>query len=157
MAFLCLQEEVNKPTTRKSANRTTSIVNAKSHGGKADNDDPQRQTSAHQRLACVERVCPSGGVVFFQVDKLLRAKLDHLLNFSRSFCRRFLSSMKRHECCLRPLKDNRSLLICLDFINITLSSLKTLLYLQNSRESSNISFTCIVCFFVLFYLTSCFI
>lgn len=40
-----------------------------------DNDDPRRQTSAHQRLAGVERVCPLGGVVFFQVDKLLRANL----------------------------------------------------------------------------------
>ena len=58
-----------------SANRTTSIVNAKSHARKADNDDPRRQTSAHQRLAGVERVCPLGGVVFFQVDKLLRANL----------------------------------------------------------------------------------
>ena len=83
-------------------------------------------------------------------------KTGPLTYFFQKFLSPFSVVHETSRVLFEAFKENRSLLVCLDFINITLSSLKNLLYLQNSGESSNISFTCIVCFFVLFYLTSCF-
>lgn len=83
-------------------------------------------------------------------------KTGPLTYFFQKFLSPFSVVHETSRVLFEAFKDNRSLLVCLDFINITLSSLKNLLYLQNSGESSNISFTCIVCFFVLVYLTSCF-
>ena len=83
-------------------------------------------------------------------------KTGPLTYFFQKFLSPFSVVHETSRVLFEAFKDNRRLLVCLDFINITLSSLKNLLYLQNSGESSNISFTCIVCFFVLVYLTSCF-